>query len=110
MRPGGRLALDLYHPGYFADRQGRLTDGRPSVAAITNTIAGSRLISTIDYADGTSERMDFELFAPDDLAARAARVGFAVVGACCGWDEQRSPDPAVARYQMIFELHRSTHA
>ncbi len=48
--------------------------------------------------------MDFELFAPDHLAARAAQVGFAVVGTCCWWDERRPPDPAVARYQMIFAL------
>ena len=80
------------------------------MAAITNTVVGPRLISTIDYADGTSERMDFELFAPDDLAARAAQVGFAVVGACCWRDERRPPDPAVARYQMIFELRRLARA
>lgn len=108
LRPGGRLALDLFHPGYFAAHQGRRTNARPGVAAITDTIAGSRLLSEIEYADGTRERMDFELFTLDDLAARAAPFGFAPVGACCWWNEHQPPDPKQARYQIIFELNLPT--
>jgi SAM-dependent methyltransferase len=104
LRPGGRLALDVYHPGYVAEHQGRRGDGRPGVVAITNTLANGRLVSTIEYVDGSAERMDFELFAPEALAERAAPFGFGVVGACRWWDERRPPDPAVARYRLILEL------
>jgi SAM-dependent methyltransferase len=103
LRPGGRLALDVYHREYFARRQGRRADPCPGVAAIANTLSGNRLRSEIAYADGTGEAMDFEIFTPDELAARAARRGFAAVGACCWWDAARPPDPDVARFQLICE-------
>lgn len=103
LRPGGRLALDVYHREYFARHQGRRADPRPGVAAIANTLSGNRLRAEIAYADGTGEAMDFELFTPDELADRAARYGFAAVGACCWWDAARPPDPAVARFQLICE-------
>ena len=43
LRPGGRLLLDLFHPGYFEAHQGRTTEVRDSrCAAITNTLDGSQ--------------------------------------------------------------------
>lgn len=103
LRPGGRLALDVYHREYFARHQGRRADPRPGVAAIEDTLRGNRLVSEIAYADGTRERMDFELFTPEELADRAARCGFAALGACCWWDAARPPDPDMPRFQLICE-------
>ena len=105
LRPGGRLALDIYHPGYFARHQGRRTDARTGVVAITDKVRGSRLCSTIEYSDGTFEQMDFELFNPEELARRAMHFGFASIGTCCWWDASRPPDPDVPRYQIILERH-----
>jgi len=105
LRPGGRLLLDLFHPGWFAAHAGRTTTTRsPDVAAITNACHGDRLTSTIDYTDGTTESMDFELFTPEALVARAEPHGFHLHEACCWWDTTRPPTPTEQRYQLVLAL------
>lgn len=104
MRPGGRLLLDLFHPEYFEQRQGRTTDVRhPRCAAITNTIDRGRLTSTIEYADGEVESMDWELFSPTQIADRAGRAGLREVERCSWWDEGRPPDSNEQRFQLVLE-------
>lgn len=105
LRPGGRLLLDLYHPGSVAATAGVQTSVRaPDCRSIDNTVADGRLRSTITYVDGSSEAMDFELLDPDDLARRAATVGFSVAAACTWWDPDRPPSADEARYQLVLEL------
>lgn len=104
LRPGGRLLLDLFHPGYFDAHQGRISEVRdPRCHAITNRPDAGRLTSTIEYADGTTESMDWELFTPDEIKRRAAVAGFREVERRCWWDETRGPDPAEQRYQIVLE-------
>jgi SAM-dependent methyltransferase len=104
LRPGGRLLLDLFHLGYFAGHQGRTTTVRdPRCLAITNTLEGSRLTSTIEYADGTEESMNWELFSPDSISTRVSQVGFREIERCQWWDRTRSPSPDAPRFQIIFE-------
>jgi SAM-dependent methyltransferase len=105
LRPGGRLLLDVYHPGFVRAHTGTTTATRSEgCRAITNTVADGRLVSTISYVDGSTEAMDFELLDPGDLAARAARWGFRLVEACCWWDSARPPTPDEHRYQLVLEL------
>lgn len=104
LRPRGRLLLDLFHPGYFETRQGRTSSVRdPRCAAITNMFDGPRLTSTIEYVDGAVESMDWELFRPGEISARATRVGFRELEQCCWWDETRQPNPDEQRFQIVFE-------
>ena len=104
LRPGGRLLLDLFHPGYFQAHQGRTTNVRDSrCAAITNTLDGTRLTSTIEYADGSRESMNWELYTPDSISTRAARVGLREIERCAWWDETRGPSPAEQRFQVVLE-------
>jgi hypothetical protein len=70
--------------------------------AITNAIAEGRLTSTIEYVDGTEESMNWELFSPEAIAERAARVGFEEVERCTWWDEGRVPTAAEQRYQIVL--------
>lgn len=103
LRPHGRLLLDLFHPGYFAvEGDARALSVRGDGARIANTVAGGRLRSTIEYADGAREVMDCELFSPVTLVERAALAGFEVLEQCCWWDEHRPPDPSSRRYQSLF--------
>ena len=105
LRPGGRLLLDLYHPGFVRAHTGTTTTTRSEACrSITNTVTGGRLLSTITYVDGSTDTMDFELLDPDHLATRAARAGFRLVEACCWWDPARPPTPAEHRYQLVLEL------
>jgi SAM-dependent methyltransferase len=104
LRPGGRLLLDLFHPGYVEQHQGRTTNVRdPRCTAITNRLQGSRLTSTIEYADGSEESMAWELFTPDALSARATQAGFKEFERCTWWDETRQPTAEEQRYQAVFE-------
>lgn len=104
LRPRGRLLLDLFHPGYFEAHTGRTTEVRdPRCAAITNTMDGPRLTSRIEYTDGTEESMDWELFSPDGIADRCARMGLVALERCCWWDAARPPTPDEQRYQIVLE-------
>ena len=104
LRPGGRLLLDLFHPDHLAAERGRAVAApRGDGVAIENVLSGGRLLSTIRYADGATERMDFELFSPEELARRAGGAGFELLEQCCWWEEDRPPDPAVRRYQSVFQ-------
>lgn len=104
LRPGGRLLLDLFHPGYFEAHQGRTTSVRDvRCSAITNTLDGSRLTSTIEYADGTEESMSWELFTPDEISTRAAPLGFREIERCAWWDETRPANPGDQRFQVVLE-------
>jgi SAM-dependent methyltransferase len=104
LRVGGRLLLDVYHPGFVRANAGPTRQVRsPDCRSITNTVVGDRLISTIEYLDGWTEQMDFELLEPEDLAARAAAVGFTLIEACCWWDRDRPPTATEQRYQLVLE-------
>jgi SAM-dependent methyltransferase len=104
LRPGGRLLLDVYHPGFVRANTGTTTATRAEgCRSITNVVTGDRLASTITYLDGTTETMDFELLDPEDLTRRAARYGFRLVEACCWWDSDRPPTPGEQRYQLVLE-------
>jgi SAM-dependent methyltransferase len=105
LRPGGRLLLDVYHPGYVRAHAGTATSTRATECrSITNEVRGDRLVSTIAYRDGSTDTMDFELLDPGDLAARAGRYGFALVEACAWWDADRPPSPDEQRYQLVLGL------
>jgi SAM-dependent methyltransferase len=104
MRPGGRLLLDVYNPAYFARHQGRFTQVRdPRCSAITNHLTGQRSTTTIEYVDGSEESMEWELFDPNELSARAASAEFIEVERCTWWDESREPSSEEQRYQIVFQ-------
>jgi len=104
LRPGGRLLLDLYHPGFVGANVGVQTAVRaPDCGSITDVVNGGRLISTISYVDGTTEAMDLELFEPETLASLATRHGSNLLEACSWWDRQRPATPSEQRYQLVLE-------
>jgi SAM-dependent methyltransferase len=103
LRPGGRLLLDVYHPGFWRDHQGVREEPRAGVTSITDTVDGDRLSSRIEYTDGAVEMMDFELIEPEDLASRAGTFGLTTVDQSCWWDPRRPPEATEARYQSIFQ-------
>jgi SAM-dependent methyltransferase len=103
LRPGGRFLLDVFHAEYFRRHQGRRPSLPKGVSSLEDRIAGDRLQSRITYADGLEDIMDFEIFTPDQLAARAGAAGFRLVEACCWWDRDRPPDPEQSRFQLTLE-------
>lgn len=104
LRSEGRLLLDLFNPGYFEAHQGRTRTVRdPRCRAITNSLDGSRLTSTIEYVDGTAEIMDWELFTPNEIAARASAFDLVELERCCWWDQSRPPTADEQRFQIVLQ-------
>jgi hypothetical protein len=46
--------------------------------------------------------MTWELFTPDAISERAARLGFEEIERCTWWDEAREPNAAEQRFQIAL--------
>jgi SAM-dependent methyltransferase len=105
LRPGGRLILDIYHPGYFAAQQGERTVERNGRAlTLSERLDENRLSVAIDYGAGVPpDRMEWELYTPEAIQALAARHGLRAILACTLCDETHPPAPDVIRMQLVFE-------
>jgi SAM-dependent methyltransferase len=105
LRLGGRLILDIYHPGYFAAHQGDRTVERNGRAiTITERLDVHHLSVAIDYGpDAAPDCMEWELYAPEDLQTLAARHGLRTALACANCDEDQPPTPDLPRMQLVFE-------
>ena len=100
LRPGGRLVLDVYHRGFFEARQGeRVNRG----VRERKTVRGGRLYVELAYPDGERDRLSWQLFAPAELEAAAARVGLSALLRCSGFDERLPPTAEAPRMQLVFE-------
>lgn len=102
LRPGGRLLVDVYHPGHFATPLCRNAP-RADVQRSESRMDGGRLRSRIVYEDGSLDEMDFEVFEPAALAEKFESFGLETLEMCCWWDRRRAPTPSEPRYQATFE-------
>ena len=105
LRPGGRLILDIYHPGYFAAHQGeRIVERNGRAITISERLDGNHLSVDIDYgSDVAPDRMEWELYAPEAIQTIAARHNLRTVLACALCDETQLPTPDMIRMQLVFE-------
>ncbi|HEY7020333.1 MAG TPA: class I SAM-dependent methyltransferase [Ktedonobacterales bacterium] len=105
LHPGGRLMLDIYHPGYFMAHQGERTVERNGRAiTISERLNGNHLSVDIDYgSDVAPDRMEWELYTPEAIQTLAARHGLRTVLACTLCDETQPPAPDLSRMQFVFE-------
>lgn len=65
LRPGGRLVLELYNREFFEPRQGlrKLEHG----VTETKRVEDGRLFVRLDYGDGQTDDMEWELFTPTEI-------------------------------------------
>jgi SAM-dependent methyltransferase len=105
LRPGGRLILDIYHPGYFATHQGERTQERNGRAiTISERLDGNHLSVDIDYGpDVAPDRMEWELYTPEAIQALAAGHDLRTILACALCDETQPPTSELIRMQLVFE-------
>jgi hypothetical protein len=65
---------------------------------------GDRLYTELRYADSSViDRVDWQVFTPDSLAAFASDAGFATVLQCASFDESTAPDSSLPRMQVVLE-------
>jgi SAM-dependent methyltransferase len=103
--PGGRLALDIYHRGFFERNQGARRFERDSRSIVeTKRMNGDRLTVTLDYGpDLPPDVYEWQLFSPDAIAELAQRSGFGLLLACASFDQGTLPSANLARMQLVFE-------
>ena len=102
---GGRCVLDIYHPGYFAARQGTRAFERAGASVTeTSAVEQGRLKVALTEGDGILiDRFDWELFSPEECAALADSAGLAGLAACTNYDPAQPPSADSPRVQYLFE-------
>ena len=65
LHPGGRLVLELYNRAFFEPRQGTRALARGVVE--TRRVERRRLFVHLDYNDGHTDEMEWELFTPAEI-------------------------------------------
>jgi SAM-dependent methyltransferase len=105
LRPGGRLALDIYHRGFFERNQGTRHYQREGRAiSETKRMDGDRLTVTLDYGpDQPADTYAWQLFSPAAIADLARQHGFELLLACAGFDHATPASAELARMQLVFE-------
>lgn len=108
LRPGGRLLLDLYHRGFFADHLSARDFERSGHRIIeSKRMTGNRLFVELTYDDGAkSDRFDWRLYDPDELIDIARDAGFSPVVSCSNFDIDTRPSPALPRMQIVLEAQK----
>ena len=102
-RIGGILVLDVYDPTWFRAHQGPHTVERHGhVVEERKLVEGSRLLTTLDYADGGRDAFSWQLFESSELVALAQTVGLSCELACAAFDAGTVPRGETARMQLVF--------
>lgn len=100
LRPGGRVLLDLYHPDWLqANEQTGVRDARGAI--IDRWVEEQRSCHEIRYADGSVDRMSFNVYRPVEIERVLVESGFRPDGLFVRWEPDSTPGPEHARYQVV---------
>jgi SAM-dependent methyltransferase len=105
LRDGGRLVLDVYHRGFFAEKLGERAFDRGGVRGIERkSMSGDRLTVRLEYEgrSGLPDEFTWRVFTPDELVRHAGRHGLAPIVACSEFDERSRPSAGTPRMQFVF--------
>ena len=103
VRPGGRVALELFHPEWLAQHE---LSGQPDdrgAISVRRWLRQGRCCHEIRYENGRVDRIEFELYSPDEICELAQRSGLKPDHLMVWWDPLRCPGPDCARYQLLCE-------
>jgi len=103
LRPNGRLLLDIYHRDFHASRLGERTIERAGARVHEHrSMSNGRLRAALTYPDCTGDVFDWQLYAPDEVAALGARCGLTLIAAFADFDETVPASAAHPRMQLVF--------
>jgi SAM-dependent methyltransferase len=85
------LVLDVYDPSFFREHQGT-TDNRG--VRDEKHVEGDRLVTVLDYPDGTRDRFEWRLYEPEELAE---------LGRSSGLRLERADGEGTPRRRLVFE-------
>jgi SAM-dependent methyltransferase len=99
LRPGGRLALDLYHPEWLARNEMDRRD--PRGAHVRRWLCDGRLFHEIRYDSGRVDDIQFEVYRPEEMRALCERAGFALEAELVSWSAATRARGEAPRYQLV---------
>lgn len=100
LRPDGALVLDLYHPGWLRRNEAQRTSERDGVS-VRRWVSGHRCFNEIQYGSGAIDRIDFDVYLPEEIRELAREADFEPGAAMVWWNPEICPGPQHARYQLI---------
>jgi SAM-dependent methyltransferase len=104
LRVGRRFILDIYHRAFFEAHQGTLELERAGRRyRETKHMHGNRLRVHLEYEEGGSDRLEWQLFMPDEIARVAGSLGMQLRLSCTEFDEACPPAEDSPRVQYVFE-------
>jgi SAM-dependent methyltransferase len=103
LRPGGRLVLDLYHPGWLEAHQLDGVDD-PRGARVYRWLEGGRSCHRFEYPDGAVDDIRFHVYTPDEITAMLTSAGYTVDARLVWWAQDQAPSADFARYQVVAAL------
>jgi SAM-dependent methyltransferase len=104
LRPGGRVALELFHPDWMAQHELPGDPDPRGAAAVRRWMEAGLCRHEIAYPGGHVDRIEFIVYQPDDIWALAERAGLTPEQLMVWWDPARPPSADVARYQLVCSL------
>lgn len=103
LNPRGCVIVDIYNPDFFQTRQGgRLVERAGRTFWEAKELRGNRLHVELDFGDAR-EIFEWQMYAPAEIAALAARCGLDEMLRCANFDENRAPNANTPRAQYIFQ-------
>ncbi len=103
LRQGGHLILDLWNPDFFRSRQGEHRFNLPAGEVLeTKRMEGDRLLTRLDYPDGSSDAFEFQTFSAQQMAALASSAGLSLDRTCSEFTSGVTPSPEHSKVQYLL--------
>jgi len=100
LRSGGKVVLDLYHPGWMK-RHEKSGERDARGATIQRWVHRGRCFHEIRYASGRVDAIQFELYHPEEIRDLAQRAGLEPLVEMASWQPESPPDASAPRYQIV---------
>lgn len=104
LRPGGLLLLDLYNPDWLA-RNAQKGHRDKRGATIDRAVRAGRCVHRIEYDTGTVDHIEFNVYAPHEIAGLLSAAGFQVEPPLVWWRPVSAVGIENARYQLLCRRH-----
>ncbi len=100
VRPGGKAVFDLYHPEWLR-RNDRPGETDPRGASVRRWTRDRRCFHEIRYPSGRVDDIQFDVYAPEEIADLARGAGLVPELAMASWSPAESPSAGAPRYQIV---------
>jgi SAM-dependent methyltransferase len=92
------LVLDVYVPSFFRENQGSVVNRG---VRDEKRVEGDRLLTSLDYPDGTRDKFEWRLYEPQELAQLGESAGLTLDVVWADFAE-KPPTSETPRMQLVF--------